>query len=51
MSFIYGILAAFIAMMFEAMAYKNGAEFTDDVALLGIAICFAAGLISGGISK
>lgn len=51
MRFIYGFLAAFIAMAFEAMAYKNGAEFTDDIALLAIAICFAAGVISGGIRQ
>lgn len=48
MSFIYGILAAVIAMLFEALAYKNGAEFTDDSAFLAIAICFAAGVIAGG---
>lgn len=48
MRFIYGLLAAFMAMVFEATAYKNGAEFTDDYALLVIAICFAAGVISGG---
>lgn len=49
MRFINGFLAAFMAIAFEAMAYKHGAEFTDDGALLVIAICFAAGVISGGI--
>ena len=49
MRFIYGFIAAVIAIMFEGMAYENGAKFTDDGALLAIAICFAAGVISGGI--
>ena len=51
MRFIYGLLAAFAAMAFEGVAYKHGAVFTDDGALLAIAICFAAGVISGGIRQ
>ena len=51
MRFIYGLLAAFMAMAFEATDYKHGAEFSDDYALLAIAICFAAGVISGGIRQ
>lgn len=51
MRFIYGLLAAFMVMAFEGGAYKHGAVFTDDYALLAIAIGFAAGVISGGIRQ